>query len=586
MTKIFISYRRGDTRWPAQQISRAIKKRAHDAEIFMDVDSIPPGVDFFDFISEEMKSCDIVLVLIGQHWLNSKLSNDAHRLDMPGDFVRLEIKAALERDVPVVPVLIDGTQMPEESQLPGDISGLGRRNAEAVNQITFETDVARLLNKLGIGAPNPEHSEKKSRKRGLMLVTTALMLSGVSAWALTSTERPPLIGDLLDYSGITSSTEMPSRVVDDPTLFEVGSEPETDDPITNQKVKLCDQLAAHHLDTTRPFEIAGTTFTQLRAHSKQAVRACRDAVTATPNSPRMNFNMYRALLADNRRGLAEEYREKALELGHLRALMGWGLEVMDGQSADQDFDKAIAIFEVARDLGETTGKSFFGNFAYSGIREPIDHGKAFAIFKAGGLEGYSRAQYNVGVMQKHGIGTKPEEQLSFFTFSTAVQDPATAPLAHTQMGWMLENGIGTQKDLDKAIEAYEKGRAYGHRLSSLALARMNILGIGMEPDVTAGKRLLDEVTSTEYYSLQEDVLWNYIPNPDFYEIAQVSISGIKSAGMTYSDADLLEYAETLSDAFEKRELPMHESIDCIDPDDTKNVSWCIGYWDDKPISPM
>ena len=65
--------------------------------------------------------------------------------------MRVEIRGALTRDIPVVPVLLDGAEIPDEAQLPDDIKGLLNRNAEFVDYRTFDADVQRLIKKLGIG---------------------------------------------------------------------------------------------------------------------------------------------------------------------------------------------------------------------------------------------------------------------------------------------------------------------------------------------------------------------------------------------------------------------------------------------------
>ena len=60
----------------------------------MDIDSIPAGVDFEQHIREEIKICDVVLVLIGDDWLSATDDGGNRRIDDPDDFVRLEIETA------------------------------------------------------------------------------------------------------------------------------------------------------------------------------------------------------------------------------------------------------------------------------------------------------------------------------------------------------------------------------------------------------------------------------------------------------------------------------------------------------------
>jgi hypothetical protein len=120
--------------------------------IFMDVDSIPLGVNFVKVLEGWVEQCEVLLVLMGAGWVKSiDPKTGKRRLDNQKDFVRVEIRGALTRDIPVVPVLLDGAELPDEAELPDDIKGLLNRNAEFVEYRTFDADVQRLIKKLGVG---------------------------------------------------------------------------------------------------------------------------------------------------------------------------------------------------------------------------------------------------------------------------------------------------------------------------------------------------------------------------------------------------------------------------------------------------
>jgi hypothetical protein len=112
----------------------------------MDVDTVEPGVDFAAAIAREVASCDILIALIGPTWSTIVDRRGRRRLDDPDDFVVLEIRAALERDIRVIPVLVDGAVMPDRDDLPKDLQGLARRNAVRLDHETFRSDVTSLLN--------------------------------------------------------------------------------------------------------------------------------------------------------------------------------------------------------------------------------------------------------------------------------------------------------------------------------------------------------------------------------------------------------------------------------------------------------
>ena len=151
--KIFISYRRDDSRYQARMIYEAFLRRMPRENVFMDIDTIPLGVNFVKVLEGWVEQCEVLLVLMGVGWANSTdPKTGKRRLDNPKDFVRVEIRGALTRDIPVVPVMLDGADIPDEDQLPDDIKGLLSRNAEFVEYRNFDADVQRLLKKLGVGA--------------------------------------------------------------------------------------------------------------------------------------------------------------------------------------------------------------------------------------------------------------------------------------------------------------------------------------------------------------------------------------------------------------------------------------------------
>jgi hypothetical protein len=151
-SRIFISYRREDSKWPARQIYNAFLRHLPNEQVFMDIDSIPPGADFVETLQGQVRQCEIVLALIGPGWAGyTDPKTGQRRLENPKDFVRIEICAAFSRAIPVVPVLLDGARMPDVEQLPEDMRTLSRRQAEFVEYRTFDADVDRLIRRLGFG---------------------------------------------------------------------------------------------------------------------------------------------------------------------------------------------------------------------------------------------------------------------------------------------------------------------------------------------------------------------------------------------------------------------------------------------------
>jgi hypothetical protein len=112
--------------------------------VFIDVASIEPGVDFAEVTTRAVGSCDVLLAVIGPGWLTAPDEAGQRRLDDPDDLVRLEVEAALARDVRVIPVLVEDATMPRRKDLPEDLATLARRNAFILRHETFRADAARL----------------------------------------------------------------------------------------------------------------------------------------------------------------------------------------------------------------------------------------------------------------------------------------------------------------------------------------------------------------------------------------------------------------------------------------------------------
>jgi hypothetical protein len=146
--RIFINYRRGDAIAAAGRLHDRLAGVFGRDNLFMDVEHIPAGVDFVGYLEQQVAACDVFLAVIGTSWLDARTEAGVRRLDDPEDFVVVEIAAALARDIRVIPVLIDGAEMPRTEDLPEAIRGLARRNAVNVRNAQFGPDADILIEKI------------------------------------------------------------------------------------------------------------------------------------------------------------------------------------------------------------------------------------------------------------------------------------------------------------------------------------------------------------------------------------------------------------------------------------------------------
>ena len=148
MRGIFISYRRDDSEGQAGRLFDDLSAQFGRDAVFMDVAGIKKGMDFRRIIDEHVASCGVLLVIIGKRWLNATDSKGRRRLDEPNDFVRLETAAALSRDIPVVPVLVQDAEMPKGQDLPDALKELAFRNGTELTHARWDSDVKLLIDDL------------------------------------------------------------------------------------------------------------------------------------------------------------------------------------------------------------------------------------------------------------------------------------------------------------------------------------------------------------------------------------------------------------------------------------------------------
>lgn len=215
MPKIVISYRREDTEAITGRIYDRLRERYGADSVFMDIDSIPAGVNFRDFIAQTMQDTDLLLAIMGAHWAG----NDKTRIHNPSDFVRIEVEKALELKIPIIPVLVNGSAMLHPSELPDSLAELTLQNGVSISAgLDFHQHVDRLVRAadriLGIAptAPAvprsrpPQPSAEKTRSPfqspriliGAGLACVLLVAGAVVAWRM------------LDAPKLNTTTSLPA----------------------------------------------------------------------------------------------------------------------------------------------------------------------------------------------------------------------------------------------------------------------------------------------------------------------------------------------------------------------------------------
>lgn len=176
---VFISYRRDDCAGYAGRLEEALERACGAGTVFRDVRDIPAGESFVDVLHSRLSNARVVLVLIGPRW-GGATSDGRSRLTEEGDFVRLEVASALASNCKVIPVLLSGTNLPGNDELPEPLRPLRRRQTLGLNEASWDADVDRLIRALGVPTVR--------RKR--LLIAGAAVVALAAGSVVTYLNRP------------------------------------------------------------------------------------------------------------------------------------------------------------------------------------------------------------------------------------------------------------------------------------------------------------------------------------------------------------------------------------------------------------
>ena len=141
---VFLNYRGADSGSYAPLLYKELCEHLSPDEVFLDSESIAAGADFAYTVLRRVRTCNVLLAIIGPNWLIAPDREERRLIDNPADWIRRELVEAFQAGVTVIPVLIDGAEMPREVDLPGDIAQLGRCQYRRLRYRESSTDLARI----------------------------------------------------------------------------------------------------------------------------------------------------------------------------------------------------------------------------------------------------------------------------------------------------------------------------------------------------------------------------------------------------------------------------------------------------------
>lgn len=234
MSGVFISYRRSDSAGYTGRLTDDIGEQLDGQALFRDIEAIEPGIDFVQALERAVAACSVMLVIIGPGWVGASGTDGRRRLHQPDDFVRMEVEAALAREIRVIPVLVGDAQMPEADDLPASMAGLLRRHAYAISDRRWQYDVAQLVDIL---TRVPGVSGRKSKAgvqarqglpNGVKLAIALLLLLGVglsARWLLSA--RSPTGETAATSAVLTDSAFYGDWATAEGEVYNINTEPDT-----------------------------------------------------------------------------------------------------------------------------------------------------------------------------------------------------------------------------------------------------------------------------------------------------------------------------------------------------------------------
>jgi hypothetical protein len=421
--RVFISYRRDDIAGQAGRVSdRLAQEFGHDS-LFMDVDAIPLGVNFAKVLDEEVAKCDVLLAIIGPDWLGDK---DGHRrLDNPHDYVRIEVAAALKRDIPVIPLLIDGAQIPKADQLPDNLKDLALRNGLNVRHASFHNDIDKLIQflkeRFGRSGAPPSQPRGPSRTKGRpwLIGTGAVSVAAVVAlaWAVQSqlytlSKQPAVVAQAPNATEPSPASRPSASASQSGAL---APQPPPQAPADSQAARP-NKLAADQGDAQTQYNLAVNYRDGLGGLPKDDREAARLLKLAADQGYASAQFSLGAFYVSGRGGLPKDDREAArlfklaADQGYAKAQNSLGVYYQDGRGGlPKNDQEAVRLYKLAADQGEAVGQVTLGlMYENGGGGLPKDDQQAMRLYKLAADQGNANGQNNLGVFYRDGRAGLPK----------------------------------------------------------------------------------------------------------------------------------------------------------------------------------
>lgn len=216
---IFISYRRSDSQYAAIALADALSWAFAEGEVFFDRGSIHGADEWPNSIKNAAAEAKLMAVIIGDGWLRASDQFGRRRLDDPKDWVRRELKTAIERNIEILPLTLDDASVPRQEAFDEEIAPISSKQWLPVRVSSWENDLHAVIKRIreltGIaprsdmngdtlnpnGTPIPRPDRRRSNEVILPMNTLRGELENISSWRLETNYHPWAIGGKAEEIG-------------------------------------------------------------------------------------------------------------------------------------------------------------------------------------------------------------------------------------------------------------------------------------------------------------------------------------------------------------------------------------------------
>jgi TIR domain len=147
-SRVFISFRNGDEPFGALLMHMVLSEHLGAHTVFRSTDSIAPGDDYVESLVAAVHQCELMLVVVGPRWMSVADERGRPRILDPNDWVYRELAMAFAERKRVIPVLLDGSRMPAQTDLPPGIGNLARCQYRRLEHRQFRASMSLLVSEV------------------------------------------------------------------------------------------------------------------------------------------------------------------------------------------------------------------------------------------------------------------------------------------------------------------------------------------------------------------------------------------------------------------------------------------------------